>query len=142
MYEKVPNVFISSYDSNKKVSSITDAQLHGVCVAWSISPAHYYIYFDGTKEYYGTHTVSSLIQGKAKFLLGQNLNPDGSIDSASSFVGNITHLNIWTNMLNESTMAKYSLPNCGTERGDLVSWPQFKPWMTGVEVNEPTECQP
>ena len=64
----------------------------------------------------------------------------GGFDSSEAFIGRLSRVNIWSNMLKEEAITEMS-KGCGLVSGDVVAWQHFKSSVSGdVQVETPSWC--
>ena len=92
---------------------------HGLCVAWQKDDGFFMVYYDGR-----------LLLIETEFKTGQQASFKGiftlGIDAQDIlYTGRLSHVNVWPSVLTHPQQAVLS-SKCGVERGELVSWPEFK----------------
>ncbi|KAL9972416.1 hypothetical protein ACROYT_G018715 [Oculina patagonica] len=110
-----------------------------VCFTWSSANGDYKFYKDGVLEGSGSGLNKG---GKIRFggttVIGQDQDTlGGGFNTDQSFVGELTEVNVWGEVLSESDIAaQYS--NCHVTQGSVNWWSQFKDGVHGgVVVVEP-----
>ena len=91
------------------------------------------VYYDGRLLLNGTDfKTGQLASFKGIFTLG--IGVKGFL-----YTGSLSHVNAWSSVLNHPQLAVLS-SKCGVERGELVSWPEFKQGAYGVSAIEGVPC--
>ena len=91
------------------------------------------VYYDGRLLLNGTDfKTRKLASFKGIFTLG--VGAKGFL-----YTGRLSHVNVWPSVLDHPQLAVLS-SKCGVERGELVSWPEFKQGQFGVSAMEGVAC--
>lgn len=107
---------------------------HGLCVTWENEDGVFMVYFDGRLLESGNGFKSgNSLSSKGIFTLGI-----GSTDERI-YSGRLGHVNAWPFVLEHPQLAVFS-SKCGVERGEFVSWPQFRQGAVGINVIEGETC--
>ncbi|KAL9972431.1 hypothetical protein ACROYT_G018730 [Oculina patagonica] len=110
-----------------------------VCFTWNNTKGDYKFYKDGVVVGSGTgFNVDGKISSGGTTVIGQDQDSlGGGFAADDSFVGYVTEVNVWGNVLSESDIvAQYS--NCHVTQGSVNWWSQFKDGVHGgVVVVEP-----
>lgn len=113
---------------------IQSGSWHGLCVTWNKDGGHFMIYYDGR-----------LIRSESGFKSGspfpskKTLTLGIGAKEKYNYTGSLGHVNAWPRILEHPLLAAVS-SKCGVERGELVSWPQFRQDLHGVVVDEGEAC--
>ena len=111
-----------------------DGNWHGICVTWQSENGAYMVYYDGRR-----------IQEGNNFKTGITLPPNGAFTAGVGmqddhlYSGRLGHINAWPQVLEHPLLAVLS-SKCGVERGELVSWPQFKEGVHGINIVAGDTC--
>ncbi|KAL9972414.1 hypothetical protein ACROYT_G018712 [Oculina patagonica] len=112
-----------------------------VCFTWSSANGDYKFYKDGVLVGSGSGLNKG---GKIRFggttVIGQDQDTvGGGFNVDQSFVGEVTEVNVWGNVLAESDIVAQA-SNCHVTQGSVNWWSQFKDGVHGgVVVVEPDE---
>ncbi|EDO36192.1 predicted protein, partial [Nematostella vectensis] len=96
---------------------------HHVCIKWTGTDGKWYFLVDGVKRGQGSdlskdHTIPS----PGKLVIGQiQKEMVGGFDASKSFVGVISRLNVWEEILSDETIEVLAQA-CGRETGNFVDW--------------------
>ena len=92
---------------------------HGLCVTWQKEDGFFMVYYDGRLLLTGSDfNTGNPVSSKGIFTLG--------IGSQNGlYEGRLGHVNAWPLVLDHPHLAVLS-SKCGMERGELVSWPEFR----------------
>ncbi len=113
---------------------VQDNTWHGLCVTWKKENGVYMVYYDGRLLFNGESFKSgNLLSSNGIFTLGIGSSND------RLFSGRLGHVNAWMIVLEHPQLAVLS-SKCGVERGELVSWPQFKQGAHSITVFEGETC--
>ncbi|XP_078083687.1 adhesion G protein-coupled receptor D2-like [Mustelus asterias] len=99
----------------------SDEQWHHICVTWQKENGAWSIYADGIKVSSGDGCYSSqIIAGNGTFIIGQDQDSlGGTFKQNEAFSGNITDMNIWTNVLDATQITAASM--CSLPQQNLIS---------------------
>lgn len=75
--------------------------------------------------------------GGGTFVIGQEQDSDGSYNSAESFVGQITHLNIWDRELTFTEIENMKV-SCKKFEGNVIAWVDIQTGLHGALRPEPS----
>ncbi|XP_059494318.1 adhesion G-protein coupled receptor D2 [Stegostoma tigrinum] len=89
----------------------SDGLWHHFCVTWQNENGAWFIYADGVKVSSGDGCYSSqIIAGNGTFIIGQDQDSlGGAFKQNEAFSGNITDLNIWTQVLDANQIKAVSM---------------------------------
>ncbi|KAJ8005087.1 hypothetical protein DPEC_G00143010 [Dallia pectoralis] len=118
--------------------SISDGKWHHVCVAWSTRDGQWEAYQDGVKRGSGENLSAwHPIKPGGVFILGQEQDTlGGRFDATQAFVGEISDLQMWSNVLTDHDI--YSLASCNSHlSGDVIAWSEDVVELHGGVTNYP-----
>lgn len=75
--------------------------------------------------------------GGGTFVIGQEQDSDGSYNSAESFVGQITHLNVWDRELTFTEIENMKV-SCKKFEGNVIAWVDIQTGLHGALRPEPS----
>ena len=106
---------------------------HGLCVTWQKEDGFFMVYYDGRLLLTGSDfNTGNPVSSKGIFTLG--------IGSQNRlYEGRLGHFNAWPLVLDHPHLAVLS-SKCGMERGELVSWPEFREGTNDVSAVEGAAC--
>jgi len=118
-----------------------DGGWHHLCASWRNSEGKWCVHVNGDMTCYENYKTGQTIQGNGKFYLGQEQDSyGGSFSSSQAFIGRISRVNIWNDMLQQETI-KLMSKGCGSLSGNAVAWQHFKNNIFGdVQVESPSWC--
>ena len=107
---------------------------HGLCVTWQNEDGFFMVYYDGRLLLTGSDfSTGNLVLSKGIFTLGI-----GAMDSLL-YTGKLSHVNAWPYVLDHPHLAVLS-SKCGVERGELVSWSEFRQGIYSASAMEGAAC--
>ena len=111
---------------------LNDGKWHHVCVTWNNANGDWSFFTDGSRRISGSALAKDhVIQGGGVFMIGQSQSSyGGSLDASESFVGEISQLNVWGKVLQESTLLSMA-NNCSIQTGDVLDWRDFREHIDG-----------
>ncbi|XP_010883142.2 neuronal pentraxin-1 isoform X2 [Esox lucius] len=118
--------------------SISDGKWHHVCVTWSTRDGQWEAYQDGVKRGSGENLSAwHSIKPGGVFILGQEQDTlGGRFDATQAFVGEISDLQMWSNVLTAHDI--YSLASCNSHlSGDVIAWSENVLELHGGVTNYP-----
>ena len=103
-------------------------------MTWQKVDGSFMVYYDGRLHQTETNfRTGQLISSKGIFTLG--IGAQGRL----SYTGQLSHVNAWSSVLDHPQLAVLS-SKCGVQRGELVSWPDFKHGEYGGSALEGASC--
>lgn len=124
--------------------SLLDDTWHHACVTWENIGGNVTLYIDGLLigQNQGVHpgltfdSTGTVVVGQLQREIG------GQFIFNESYLGDITDVNVWSNVSTKSTIQRQSL-ECFNHVGDLLAWPVFS--IRNLQfLNEagsiPTDC--
>ena len=120
---------------------LNDGAWHSVCLTWSKNQGPWKFYVDGAMRASETgFQPKHVIPQGGTLIVGQIQNTKGEFSAAESFVGNISRVNFWDIVLNESEIFSMSR-SCGGEIGSAVAWKDILDGVQGnLRVKALSEC--
>ena len=115
---------------------------HHLCVIWTKKNGKWLIYINGKQvKSKNSYRENESIEGGGTLTVAQFMKSDGTIDSSRSYVGDLSHLNIWSSVVEQDEIEVMSR-GCVTAEGNHVRWSAFRENIKGsdVTVAEPAEC--
>jgi len=108
--------------------------MHGLCVTWQKEDGFFMVYYDGRLLLTGVDfKTRNLLSSKGVLTLG--IGAQGRV----LYTGRLSHVNAWPSVLDHPQLAVLS-SKCGVQRGELVSWPEFKQGIYGGSAMEGPSC--
>ena len=99
---------------------------------------------DGSQKAAGTGLKKGhVIRSGGTLVLGQEQDSlIGGFDASRSFVGMMSHVNLWNRVLSAQEISEMA-QLCRSGEGNVLKWSDFKPGIRGaVQVIEPSPCSP
>ena len=127
--------------SAQKVTLVED-QWHQICFVWENSNGSWKLYQDGKETAHG-HGVAKnheVVPG-GSLVLGQDQDKvGGGFDSSQAFVGDLSGVNMWNEVLSGEEISSMS-KQCHSGEGNVFEWSDFKSYVHGnAKVVEPSSC--
>ena len=84
-----------------------------------------------------------MIPGGGAVVLGQDQDlVGGGFDSAQSFIGELSGVNVWDRVISSDRISRMSKA-CTAGKGNVITWFDFRSGIRGnVQIIEPSSCQP
>ncbi|PFX18451.1 Fibroleukin, partial [Stylophora pistillata] len=133
----VGQLWISIHGEDRELDIMPQIQYgvwHGLCVTWNKHGGHFMIYYDGRL----IRSENGLKSGNS-FPSNETFTLGIGAEEKFNYTGMVGHVNIWPSVLEHSLLSVLS-SKCGVERGGLVSWPQFRKDLRGVDVHTKESC--
>lgn len=103
-------------------------------MTWKNVDGVFMVYYEGRLVKTGTgFKTGQLVPSEGIFTLG--IGPQGQM----SYTGRLSHVNAWSSVLDHPQLAVLS-SKCGVQRGELVSWPEFKHGIYSGSALEGASC--
>ena len=121
-------------------SDLGDELWHHVCTTWRSVNGRWSVHVDGSKigEDFGLAQGAHIQSGI--LYIGQYQDTVHKFNAAKTFVGYLSHFNMWNSEMSDDRINRMSL-GCGAEVGNLIPWPEVKAWKTKpVVLEEPSSC--
>ncbi|XP_045583570.2 sushi, von Willebrand factor type A, EGF and pentraxin domain-containing protein 1 isoform X3 [Procambarus clarkii] len=139
------NGFVLYVNGDKQITDVraNDGQWHLVCASWTSHNGTWAIYLDGEKKDHGTGLAEgATINGSGTLVLGQEQDQrGGGYSPQESFLGEMTHVNVWDEELNPATV-KAIFSRCDRYVGTTLGWPDFQAGIKGqVMMKSSTFCR-
>ena len=128
---------------NMYSAPLNDGKWHHVCVTWDNVEGAWNFYVDGSRRISGSGlAVGHVIQGGGHFVIGQSqLSYGGTLDSSETFVGEISQLNLWRNVLQEPTLFSALNESCTYQAGDALDWRDFRENRANdLQIDASSQC--
>ncbi|XP_012938062.1 sushi, von Willebrand factor type A, EGF and pentraxin domain-containing protein 1 [Aplysia californica] len=122
---------------------LNDGQWHHVVLTWSSYRGDWKAYVDGLLRDQGYNlSTSKPIPGKGTLIVGQEQDElGGGFSPSETFVGSLTHLNVWDDALSLADIEKLRF-SCDSFYGNVISWPQVQEALKGNVGTSPSQfCQ-
>ncbi|XP_061166124.1 sushi, von Willebrand factor type A, EGF and pentraxin domain-containing protein 1-like [Saccostrea echinata] len=132
--------FVLYVNNQQKTTDViaNDGKWHHLVFTWSSSHGAWKIYIDGVVWDSGfSFAAGHTIKGGGKFVIGQEQDKDGSYNSAESFIGQITHLNVWDRELTFDEINSMRT-SCRKFIGNVIAWPDIQTGLHGSLKPEPS----
>ncbi|XP_078577692.1 adhesion G protein-coupled receptor L2-like isoform X1 [Branchiostoma floridae x Branchiostoma japonicum] len=112
---------------------LEEKQWHRVAFTWSSKGGMWSIHWDGKKQSGHDLAIDQTIPSSGELVLGQKKNnKEHDFNRNSTFLGDISHLNIWDHVLNESRLDNIWKDCTFTECGNAASWVDFRAGTRGA----------
>ncbi len=122
--------------------SAKDGYWHHICVSWENTAGSLNVYKDGMlsasdRNFKAGHTI----RAQGSMMLGQN--QAGGLDSARSYQGFLSNLNVWDYVLCQVIITRMSKA-CLSGEGNVHKWSHFKHGIEGnaLRLFIPSPCAP
>ncbi|KAK6179269.1 hypothetical protein SNE40_011671 [Patella caerulea] len=132
-------------NQEKRVTDLiaNDDLWHHIVVTWSSNRGSWKIYQNGLIVDSGWDlSTGKPVQGGGMFVIGQEQDDvGGKFSSSESFVGSLTHLNVWDQELPLTTIDDMRV-SCNKYSGNLLAWPDvFKGLHGSLRDSPSTFCE-
>lgn len=139
------NGFVFYVNGEEVITDVTvnDGRWHFICVTWNSSGGQWKIFLDGQVSDEGDALASGTsIPVDGVLVVGQEQDSrGGGFSAAESFVGSISHLNLWDKTLSPEEISKIGT-SCTPYHGNLRAWPDFLGGLKGrIKVEESRFCK-
>ena len=141
-YER-SNLVCVNFSYRETGVSTNDGYWHHICVSWESLAGTWEIYKDGKYQASGYKVKAAHhIKTDGTLTIGQDQDSlGGDFDISQSYIGELTDLNIWNRVLNETEISNLS-KSCHGGRGNVKKWSDFKVGIRGdVRVISPSTCE-
>ena len=130
---------------NRQLSvSANDNNWHHICVTWKNTAGLMHFYKDGVLSANATNfKTGHVIRSGGSLMLGQEQDSFASgLDSAQSFQGFLSNLNVWDYVVCQEIIKRMSKV-CMSGRGNVYEWSNFKHGFVGEpRLFIPSPCFP
>ena len=131
--------------NSKIAATANDGAWHHICATWESSSGAWKFYKDGDLKQENTnfkkgHTITrggTIVLGQDQDSLG------GGFETADSFQGLLSNVNLWSYVLSSKEIKKMST-SCqlnGLNEADVYKWPDFLS-QGGAMLVKPSPCKP
>ncbi|ESO92606.1 hypothetical protein LOTGIDRAFT_233055 [Lottia gigantea] len=139
------NGFVVLVNQEKRVTDLeaNDGLWHHIVVTWSSNRGAWKIYKDGLIIDSGWDlSTGRPVPGGGMFIIGQEQDVvGGEFSTSESFVGSLTHLNVWDDELPLYTIEDMRI-TCNKYLGNVLAWPDVYKGLRGTLSDSPsTFCQ-
>ena len=133
------NLFVNNVTQFVKIDA-SDGQWHHVAVTWESAGGKWYSYLDGQEvaRYSESFQKGQVIKGGGVLVVGQEQDElSGGFNTEESFIGDLSQLNIWDQVLSANDIYNLHL-DCGNLEGNLLTWADFRENLDGTYAVTPS----
>ncbi|XP_052257236.1 sushi, von Willebrand factor type A, EGF and pentraxin domain-containing protein 1-like isoform X1 [Dreissena polymorpha] len=132
--------FYVNGDNRTTIVKANTGQWMHVCVLWSSNRGTWRIYMNGIPSDSGKNLAKGRnIKGGGVFVIGQEQDSlGGDFNSAETFIGKITQLNMWSREFTSAEIDKLRL-SCGRQLGNVIAWTDISGNVFGAVRESPTD---